>query len=200
MSAPGDTTLLYAGNVNGIYTGDLAQELYAHDSSVRILNNTDACNFIDIGSDGPNNNPRMQDALVRIFRLESIEDLYVDVDEGTQTEVNKFLYGENISGEPDRINNGAWDIISENFAQGAQGQVRTLTAYSRDSGVFAMTELEALLDNPGVTEIDGIPKEQLLSLRNAESIETVRDLLFDNSFFQVHASGLSAGNQIKGSE
>ena len=53
-----------------------------------------------------------------------------------------------------------WDRASERLAQGARGDVRTITQSAEDSRVFASKELRELLKNPRVTHINGVDIEQ----------------------------------------
>ncbi|MCU0763922.1 MAG: hypothetical protein MUF76_13440 [Hydrogenophaga sp.] len=53
-----------------------------------------------------------------------------------------------------------WDRASERLAQGAKGDVRTITQSAEDSRVFASKELPMLLKNPHVTHINGVDIEQ----------------------------------------
>ena len=53
-----------------------------------------------------------------------------------------------------------WDRASERLAQGARGDVRTITQSAEDSRVFASKELPVLLKNPHVTHINGVDIEQ----------------------------------------
>ena len=52
-----------------------------------------------------------------------------------------------------------WDRASARLADGARGDVRTLTPYAADDKVFATQELPALLKNPQVTHLNGVPVE-----------------------------------------
>lgn len=50
-----------------------------------------------------------------------------------------------------------WDRASRRLAEGATGDVRTLTSLAEDHKVFASTELPAVLANPKVTHLNGVP-------------------------------------------
>lgn len=54
-----------------------------------------------------------------------------------------------------------WDDASEALAKASSGDVRTLTPFGTEDKVFARVELPALLENPNVKTIDGIPREVL---------------------------------------
>ncbi|MEW6036665.1 MAG: calcium-binding protein [Pseudomonadota bacterium] len=88
---------------------------------------------------------------------------------------------------------GLWDVASKNFANAASGDVRTLSPLALDNSTFSQTELKALLDNPNVTHIDGIPKADLVRLYNSEltrtgdaagALSTVRSAVSANSVLQ----------------
>ncbi|MFV0678749.1 hypothetical protein [Ottowia sp.] len=52
-----------------------------------------------------------------------------------------------------------WDRGSRRLAMAAEGDVRTLTPSALDGKVFASVELPALLDNPNVSHVNGVPVE-----------------------------------------
>lgn len=52
-----------------------------------------------------------------------------------------------------------WDRASRRLALAAEGDVRTLTPSALDGKVFASVELPALLDNPKVSHVNGVPVE-----------------------------------------
>ncbi len=56
---------------------------------------------------------------------------------------------------------GLWDEASARFAPSVSGDVITLTSAAEDHRTFAVTELEALLDNPDVTTINGMSRSLL---------------------------------------
>ncbi|MDH5722127.1 MAG: hypothetical protein OEY94_02250 [Alphaproteobacteria bacterium] len=54
---------------------------------------------------------------------------------------------------------GLWDDISRGFAENARGDVVTVTPYARSDRIFVQTELPALLNNPNVNTINGLPRQ-----------------------------------------
>ncbi|EKU39966.1 MULTISPECIES: calcium-binding protein [Acinetobacter] len=61
-----------------------------------------------------------------------------------------------------------WDDASEALAKASSGDVRTLTPFGTEDKVFARVELPALLENPNVKTIDGIPREVLKTIYDAD--------------------------------
>ncbi|NUF85233.1 hypothetical protein [Acinetobacter seifertii] len=61
-----------------------------------------------------------------------------------------------------------WDDASEALAKASSGDVRTLTPFGTEDKVFARVELPALLENPNVKTIDGIPREVLKTMYDAD--------------------------------
>ncbi len=77
------------------------------------------------------------------------------------TPANNFLFGEWKNGIRSP---GAFDIISNNFAAGAKGDVIAIIPKANPGQVFGATELKALLENGNVTRINGLPRNALLEL------------------------------------
>lgn len=61
-----------------------------------------------------------------------------------------------------------WDDASEALAKASSGDVRTLTPFGTENKVFARVELPALIENPNVKTIDGIPRETLKAMYDAD--------------------------------
>ncbi len=136
-AAPNATTLLYSGLINGAPSYLLAESISATSSGkVITINQTPASTFL--------NSADFRAALMTAAGTESTNEL------------KKLMDGvANSNGT--RIN-GMWDIVSENLAKSATGDVRTLTAFAESGKTFAATELPALLSNSDVTHINGIPE------------------------------------------
>lgn len=62
------------------------------------------------------------------------------------------------------------------------------------SRILAQTELPEILKNADVTEIDGIPREQLLEYARQHGDAALRHFVFDHSHIKVYLSGLVGGN------
>jgi hypothetical protein len=58
------------------------------------------------------------------------------------------------------------DYVSKQIMLQAEGNVVTFTTELKDHSVFTQTELQTILDNPKVTSINGIAKEELTSILN----------------------------------
>ncbi len=170
------TVVLYSGNlVNGFNTGAMAQSIADNlnevpnvNGAVSIINNTDVGRVLS-NSDFSN----------FFFQL-AVDEGYSAVEvpipgtEWTTSEV-KSLLNDPIGpdGQP-----GLWATASDNLASSAHGNVITLSAFADPTRVFGATEFQALLDNPNVTSIDGIPKADI-------------QLFIDNQAADYEAAGLS---------
>ena len=196
VSTHGSTTVLYSGSIeielgrHGRGTGHLVNEL-KNNADIRLLDNTEAFRFLD---------SNQKDS--KILR-KALETIFGDDPEFPGSKANQFLYGNNTT---PRTANGAWDIVSRNFAKGASGNVVAIVPFAQADRVFGATELKELLNNSNVTSINGIDKEALLSLSKnfpptAKDIERIFNTIKFTSRYQMVASGLISleieGNNIK---
>ncbi|MEZ5588522.1 MAG: hypothetical protein R3E46_15720 [Sedimenticolaceae bacterium] len=81
---------------------------------------------------------------------------------------------------------GPWADVSRRFAQATVGDVRVVAPEGDVSRILAQTELPALLDNPSVTSIDGVPRIQLIEYANRHGDEAFRRLIFDYSHITIY--------------
>ena len=179
IAAAGNVTLLYSGEApDGQNFGNVARGLALADAQFRVIDTTEAADFLDVES-----NLELNLALERIVRGNPLE-------EGTPS--YNLLHGtEDANGN--RIASGIWDEVSARFAQETVGEVRVLTSPKKEYGVFALSELPHLLNNDQVTTIDGLPREQLVHLRDSQDIEMVKHAVAANAFVQVELSDLLNG-------
>lgn len=90
--------------------------------------------------------------------------------EARNSAASAFLAG-SFDGEGRRFSMGIWDEISARFARETSGSVRVLMSPDKLDGVFAQTELPILLDNPAVTDIEGIPRTHLAEIVRKRGLE-----------------------------
>ena len=115
---------------------------------------------------------------------------------------NQFLFG-SVGADGKRINDGAFDIISKNFAGATTGNVIAIVPNANIGQVFGATELSALMENPNVQRINGIDKSDLLALaKNPPHLDTVDlDNIFSKikytSELQMAATGLNKSTSGK---
>lgn len=161
VSTHGNTTVLYSGPIEpgARGTGELVKE-FKNNANIRLLDNTEAYKFLNLETDG---NKNLKNALQSIFGDDPIS---------PGSKANQFLYGNNTI---PRTANGAWDIISRNFAKGASGNVVAIVPFAQADRVFGATELKELLNNSNVTSINGLDKEALLSFAK-NSPPTAKDI------------------------
>jgi hypothetical protein len=156
VSTHGSTTVLYSGMLNDtVEATDVIMEM-KKDSSLRILNNTEAFKFLDVlDKDSDTHNAKLYETLYRIFG---------DDPGGWQNNStsNQFIFGtkSGVLRSPD----GVFDIVSANFAKEAVGDVVALVPKAGADKVFASSELPALLENANVASINGIPRDDLLRM------------------------------------
>ena len=147
ISSAGTTTVLYSGGVpGGGGARDAALAIAAQDSTVRIIDSTEAAKFLDW-----ENNDLLRQKLVQLFGS--------NPDRGTPA--NAFLFGTYDASGVRITADGAWDGVSARFVAEAGGEVRVIGPSASASGVFGATELKALLQNNAVTSVEGIPLSEL---------------------------------------
>jgi len=139
-NSQGATTLLYSGITgDGVHSGAVAQSLAdANPGKIVTINQTDVAALLD------KENIAFHEALKSALGNDVVA-------------YSHILEGKDASGN--RVSTTSlWDDASRRFADAATGDVRTVTSLAGASGVFSQTEVGALLNNPNVTSIDGIPK------------------------------------------
>ncbi|WP_298079438.1 calcium-binding protein, partial [uncultured Cardiobacterium sp.] len=187
-------TVLYSGIIGTDTSGNVIQneELIKNikaKNGFRVLDNTPAFDFLDF--DGGKMQPRngaLKNALISIFG---------DTGFDRGTPANDFLFG----GWKDNVRSpGAFDIISNNFAAGAKGNVIAIIPNANPKQVFGATELKALLQNQNVAYINGLDKNELLKILgdhvdwnniDASKYEKIFNKIKAASVIQMTASGLS---------
>jgi Ca2+-binding RTX toxin-like protein len=110
------------------------------------------------------------------------------------------MYGE-INNEFGGRTKGLWDVASERFAQHVEGDVRIVSPFATVNSVLGQSELPALITNPSVTSINGIPRAELLELFDKQGLEAVFDVVKVTSFQQIAATGLlnsTDANNLRG--
>ncbi|TBW48113.1 tandem-95 repeat protein, partial [Marinobacter halodurans] len=172
----GTTTLLYSGPLSdGSSTNPLVQAMAVENSALRIVDNTEAAKFLDLNNS---------------VLVEALENTFGDSPFERGTEANKFLFDVDYNGQP-----GAWALTSERFVSLAEGDVRILAPFANSERVFAQVELPLLLENPKVTSVDGIARNELFALRDAAGgAESVFNHVRNNSLVQFELSGLGHEN------
>lgn len=91
--------------------------------------------------------------------------------------------------------NSMWDLASRKFVEDAVGNFRIIAPGPvSDLSVYYVSELPALLDNPNIKEIDGIPRVELVEVRDKLGLDRVKHFISANSLQQVYFSSLTSGN------
>jgi hypothetical protein len=174
VHAEGAVTVLYSGNASGWNAGRIVQEMLDTGEDIRVVNKTLASEFLR--SDAFR--ARVADAFGIDF-----EDLRKNTP--AASEANRWL------GHP---TDGPWADASRRFAAASSGDIRIIAPEADPSRILSQTELPTLLENPRVTHIDGVPIEQLKAYRSKYGPDGLKELVFANSHFKVHLSGLISGD------
>jgi hypothetical protein len=185
VAVEGDATLFYSGKMgNGISAGEIAKAIGEANENVITIAKTDA--YALLGSD------EFKEAFDKTYSGYSSE------------EVRGILNG--TTDAAGQYQKGYWDIPSEGLAESAAGDVRTLSGFSDPDRIWAQTELPTLLENGNVTSIDGIPREDLVALRDsviakggstAEGLEAVRNAVAARSWL-YSAENLTIASGLNG--
>ncbi|PXY95126.1 hypothetical protein DKK76_06990, partial [Frischella perrara] len=150
VSTSGSKTVLYSDIVNDTQSKNIIKKLQK-DSNYRIIDNTEAAKFLNTANqEGSPLNKKLR----AIFGSNGKK---------LSNQAIEFLYGSQNNGA--RQNNGAWDVVANNFDKGAKGDVCVIGSMDSKS-IFAQTELPALMKNPNVIRINGIDKSILMPLEN----------------------------------
>ena len=185
-------TMLFSGNIASsagpgqpvIKSFQVAQTLANAHSELLFIDQLPIGRFLEVNRESP--------AVNRLL-LQKLSELFG----GDDAQIASYLYGSR-DANGNRIANGIWDRVSARFAAAASGEVITLTAGARLDGVFAQTELAALLANPRVTGVDGIPVSLLrrLGLQEAFALITANsEIQLAHLRVAVDASGMPIERQ-----
>ena len=187
-------TVLYSGIIGTDTSGNVIQnkkliENIKAKNGFRVLDNTPAFDFLDFDDEKMQpRNGALKNALISIFG---------DTGFDRGMPANDFLFGEWKNGIRSP---GAFDIISNNFAAGAKGNVIAIIPNANPKQVFGATELKALLQNQNVAYINGLDKNELLKILgdhvdwnniDASKYEKIFNKIKAASVIQMTASGLS---------
>ena len=145
-----DRTVLYSGDIDEgpppLGSWKLATGMQAQDPGVLIIDVTERGRFLT--------SEVFQDAMLRAFADEGFE-TYADITKARGSAANEFLFS---------AEEGAWAQASRSFAQSLEGDVVALTSQANPERTFGLVELPALLANPKVKSVNGIPKSTLAQL------------------------------------
>ena len=174
-------TVLYSGRMpDGTHTGEMAEELVtANPGKVLSINQTEVATLLS------SDNAAFHNALQTALGPAGPE---------RDALYNRVLIGNDASGTTRITSDSLWDDASRRFAQNATGTISIIAPEGEAFKIFAQTELPALLDNPNVTHIDGIPREQLIAMRDTKGLAAVQQFTFDNARLKIAISGLSPTN------
>jgi hypothetical protein len=171
VQGSGKITLLWSGpaglfgpkNTELITSQGIAGALNEINPDYRIMANTEVCKFLDLSPESKNYNSRLAKKLDSVFS-------------GDPAKITQFLYGVKNEKTDLRVSPGIWDDVSRNFVKQAKGDVRLVVGGGGMDRVFAQTEVQALLDNPAVKTVEGVPIAYLRNMAKKD-INSVTSLL-----------------------
>lgn len=168
----GHTTLLWSGYAapsgrttsDGIHSLEVSSSLRKTNTNLRTIATTEAAKFLELERSSREFNQALSDKLKAIFN-------------GDDTQINAFLYGPSTGNPRVRTAKGVWDDVSDSFVKQAKGDVRLIVGGAGLDKVFAQTEIHALLANPNIRSVEGVPIEGLRDLAKASGVGKVLQLL-----------------------
>ena len=172
VTGTGKTTVLWSGvagffgtdNTEKISSQQIAAALHAVNPDFRIVANTEASRFLELDKGSGHYNQVLEKKLDEMFA-------------GNPDKIQEFLYGQVDEKTGKRLSKGIWDSVSENFVKKAQGDVRLVVGGGGMDRVFAQTEMRALMNNPAIKSIEGIPIEGLKELEKTSGLGNVTRLV-----------------------
>ncbi|MCW4454505.1 hypothetical protein OK348_06820 [Flavobacterium sp. MXW15] len=174
--SPGRVTVLYSTKIHeGLSTEDVAKGLNASVQDIRIINNSQAAQFL--ASD---------DFLSAAARLDGVA-LDEFTKDGYRSPTSIWLY---------HPTDGPWAEVSGRFADGARGEVRAIVPNAVPDRVFGATELPRILANPQVTAVEGLPRPMLAQVHAREGQQAVFEMVAAQS--HANLGGLRAGTNYAG--
>ncbi|MEZ4529384.1 MAG: hypothetical protein R2855_00015, partial [Thermomicrobiales bacterium] len=151
VHAEGAVTLLYSGSVaGGPGSSEIIDNMLNSGLDIRVVDKSVAAQLI-----------KSEDFLRKVAEAFGIDFEVFDTD-GYRGPATEWLGHET---------DGPWADVSRRFAQATVGDVRVVAPEGDVSRILAQTELPALLDNPSVTSIDGVPRIQLIEYANRHGDE-----------------------------
>jgi hypothetical protein len=168
----GNTTLLWSGYAapsgrttsDGIHSSEVSSSLRKANTNLRTIAKTEAAKFLELERSSREFNQALSDKLKAIFN-------------GDDTQINAFIYGPSTGNPRVRTAKGVWDDVSDSFVKQAKGDVRLIVGGAGLDKVFAQTEIHALLANPNIRSVEGVPIEGLRDLAKASGVGKVLQLL-----------------------
>ncbi len=177
-SSTGNPTVLFSGRASSGSSYGAAAQALGDQHGARIIQESEVAKFLDFESNS--------------LLVSKLEELVGGDPSEADSSAYRFLNGDVVDGK--RVPNGIWDDVSARFARETAGEVVTLIEFGKLDGTFALAELPALLENPNVTTIDGLPREQLRDLYRTTDLPTVLNAVALNSQVRISLSGLASGD------
>ena len=172
VKGDGRTTLLWSGPAgfygpagDGVITSKgVADGLKKVNPDLRVVAQTEAAQFLDLDRGSRTYNRQLAIKL---------EELFKENPDG----IDDFLYGPQSGASQRRIGKGIWDEVSERFVRQASGDVRLVVGGAKLDRVFAQTEIQALLANPAIQSIEGLPIATLRAMERTSGLSKVLQVL-----------------------
>ena len=170
----GSITVLYSGMMpdGSTHTSKIVEDIIASGQDIRVIDKSPVNTFLK--------SDEFLNAVAQHYNI-SLDDMKND---NFKHPAKDWLFD---------AQNGPWADASKRFADASSGDIRVIAPEGSALRVFAQTELPALLDNPKVTHIDGIPREQLIAMRDTKGLAAVQQFTFDNARLKTAIGGLTQG-------
>lgn len=183
IAATGTVTVFYSGAMpDGGRAIDVARDLASQAASVRIIDNTEAAQFLNLDVN---------------LALRAKLDALVGGDPSLPgTASNRFLYGTYDASGTRVSADGIWDEVSGRFAEATVGEVRVIAHRAGSDRIFAATELPALLRSGGVTSIEGVPVSELKAVEAASGSGEAFKRVRLASEWSLAASGVTSASPL----
>jgi hypothetical protein len=153
VDASGSTTILYSGNIDGQKTSDIAVAMAKADPSMRIINNTDAAQFL--------NSDNFKKAFYETAGINGKD--YMD---GLLFPEQKAII-KDLNDNKLYSSTGPWAEASKRFVQETKGRVIILIGKDADpKKIFGSIEFQELMKNKSVTHINNIPIDEFKKTLN----------------------------------
>ncbi|MDR0780591.1 MAG: peptidoglycan-binding protein [Pseudomonadales bacterium] len=144
--------ILYSGKVGKVGAGEIANDI-ARKEHLPIIDNTPRGQFLA----HENIDKAIKGSAQRIFELQGQAAILAE-----QSAVD-FLYGnaKAPTHSPTSLRNSLWGEASHEFASSLRGDIEAVVANANRARVFAQVEVPAVMSNPGIRSINGIPTDVL---------------------------------------
>lgn len=184
VDAPGSTTVLYSGDINGTPAWQIVKDM---GNDVRRIDKTMAAEVL--------NSDDFKAKVAQAFGLTPTQ-FELELNDKNSTHAAKLWLNKGGA--------GPWAVASEMFVEATTGDVRILTLGPADDSVLLKNEVPKLMDrligDSGITSIDGMSRADLLkiivpaSLNDVDKEMALRNAILGNAITQTHFTKPASGS------